>query len=296
MDDDSIAETQDVTGVVTDADSSQSPPLTTTAVTSEDDKVEVLHLVADSVAQQRQYASSAILSNPITIASLVAVLGILHKFLPHESLVEWALVATTFTGVFMTLLVAIRLLTKDYIEEAESVGTWKWLDKDRADNTHIANTSDDLILSRYGTIPIGALVLRGIHTSAPSRRGGTAHSRTNSRRQGSNSKNSLNQPVTGTIRGFTVKNRYRRKGVGTELLEEAVKLCQDRGWAGPEFDKEHANSKRVLPSWFNGPFDRRAKKAKVMLGRVKREMGVPGAEEEEVVIVQSKSGGKKKSR
>ncbi|KPI38112.1 uncharacterized protein AB675_1162 [Cyphellophora attinorum] len=236
---------------------SNPPPLTTTVVTSEDDKVEVLHLIADSVAQQRQYASSAILWHPLILSSMVALFAYLYKY-------------------FYTAGTSISplLAQQGYIDEAESVGTWKWLDKDRSSdaNNTIIGESDDLVLSRFGDIPIGALILRGVR---PGRNGSHSRNGSNksSRRQNSNGRNSP-VPITGVIRGWTTKNRYRRKGVGTELLEEAVKICQDRGWQGPEFDADHANSKRMLPGLFNGPFEKRDRQARNLLESVKQEMGV----------------------
>jgi hypothetical protein len=253
---------------------SDPPPLTTTVVTSEDDKVEVLHLIADSVAQQRQYASSAILWHPLILSSMVALFAYLYKYFYTGWNFDLAVIGTTVSGFFMVVLATTRLLSRGYIDEAESVGTWKWLDKDRASdaNNTIVGDSDDLILSRFGDVPIGALILRGVK---PNRGGSHLRSGSNksSRRQNSNGRNSP-VPITGMIRGWTTKNRYRRKGVGTELLEEAVKICQDRGWQGPEFDADHANSKRMLPGLFNGSFEKRDRQARGLLESVKQEMGV----------------------
>ncbi|KIX08578.1 uncharacterized protein Z518_03234 [Rhinocladiella mackenziei CBS 650.93] len=230
------------------------PELTTQLALAEDDKVEALHLLADSVAQQRQIASSAVIFHPLTMGILVLLFGIVYQNLYKGSSSDWAIVGTTTAGVLMAVLITVRWLTNGYIEEAEKVGTWKWLNRGRND--------DDILLTRFGDEAIGALVLRGQLDNPPSSTSGPRKSRTK------------NLPTTGFIRGWTVKRRYRRKGVGHGLLEEAVKLCRQRDWSGPEFAPDHANSARVLPTIFNGGFIKRERRANEMLVRVKEEIGV----------------------
>ena len=239
------------------------PPLVTKPATTEDDKIEALKLIADSVAQQRQYANQAVLFHPITAAVAVALLGIVYQFLYKGSRSDWSLIGTTFAGTLMAALISVRRISGGYIDEAEAVGTWKWLDKG-IDEADAAGTSDEVLLSRYDEIPIGALVLRGVRDSVNS-------SPKKGRRQGSNSKNA---PVTGQIRGWTTINRYRRKGVGAELVEEAIRICQQKGWDGPVIAPDHANSARPLPKVYNGAFDRRQEGAVRLLEKVKEEMGV----------------------
>jgi ribosomal protein S18 acetylase RimI-like enzyme len=237
------------------------PPLSTKLATSEDDKVDALKLVADSVAQQRQLASQAVLFHPGPIAILVLVLGLVYQYFYRGALSDLAIVGTTSAGVVMTTLVSVRYLTRGYIDEAESVGTWKWLERDR-DTTDAIGDEDEMLVSRFGEEAIGALVMRGV--------------RENTSTSGSSSpkKRRQNAPVIGMIRGWAVKYRYRRKGVGTELLEEAIKICQEKGWQGPEFAADHANSVRILPQQFNGGFNKRERNAKEMLERIKEEAGV----------------------
>ena len=246
------------------------PPLATRPATSEDDKVDALHLIADSVAQQRQLASRELMFHPAVLAFLVLVLGLVYQNLYKGSRSDLAIVGTTSAGVIMSLLISVRYFTRGYIEEAESVGTWKWLDSGRSATDAIGD-EDDLILSRFGDEAIGALVIRGVRESNTNPGSGNGSPR--KRRQNSSSKNA---PVMGKIRGWAVKYRYRRKGVGTELLEEAVRICQEKGWQGPEFAGDHANSARVLLSQFNGGFNRRERKAREMLERVKEDAGVAG--------------------
>lgn len=49
----------------------------------------------------------------------------------------------------------------------------------------------------------------------------------------------------GLIRAWTVKQQYRRKGIGSALLREAVRVCRRNIWTGPIFERKQADS-RVL--------------------------------------------------
>lgn len=171
----------------------------------------------------------------------------------------------------MAILVGVRGVTGGYIEEAERVGTWKWLDEGR-DGDGVGE-QDEVLLTRFGEEGIGAVVVRGMrdvqsHVNGGVERGGGSPRK---RRQNSGGKHAS---VTGVIRAFAVKNRYRCKGVGTGLLEEVVRLCQEKGWVGPEFAEEHAHSRRKIPSLFYGRFVKRDGNVRAMLEGVKEEMGV----------------------
>ncbi|RMZ76012.1 hypothetical protein DV738_g5161, partial [Chaetothyriales sp. CBS 135597] len=261
------------------------PSLVTKLAVSEDDKVDALKLVADSVAQQRQYGSSAMIFHPITAAALVAIVGITYAKLYKGSQADWAVVGTTVAGALMASLITIRYFTRGYIEEAERVGTWKWLDEGRGgsgpDQADIAGKEDEILLTRYGQEAVGALIMRGVRLLPASGSGsgsGSVAKRSNSKKSrrhqngASSHGGSRGVPFTGLIRGFSTTNRYRRKGIGTELLEEAIKICQDKGWQGPDFAADHANSARFLPlRTYDGPFEKRDRDARRLLERVKAE-------------------------
>jgi hypothetical protein len=232
------------------------PPLTTALATTPDDKIEGLRLVADSVAQQRQYASKALIFHPLTIAVWVGLLAVVGQWLYDGTMNSYAIIVTTYSGIIMTVLLSVRYASGGYIDLAEDVGTWKWFDKGSA-----PGMVDDIILSKFGDEAIGALILRGVKSDDGSNVGSSRKKRQN------------NAGLKGVIRGWTVKNRYRRKGVGLGLLEETVKICADRGWSGPTFADDHANSGRVLPGMFNGGFDRRDKMARDMLEKVLEQGG-----------------------
>ena len=231
------------------------PPLSTITATTTDDKVEALHLVADSVAQQRQIASKTLIFHPLTIAVWVGLLAIIGQWLYDGTNGSYGIIATTYAGVMMAGLLGVRWATGGYIDLAEEIGTWKWVDKDND-----SGNEDMMLLTRFGNEAIGALVLRGVKSAD-----------TNS--VASPRKKRQNGSVKGVIRGWTVKNRYRHKGVGLGLLEEAVKVCGENGWTGPVFAEDHANSGRVLPTMLNSGFDTRESKAREMLKQVIEDCG-----------------------
>ena len=231
------------------------PPLSTITATTTDDKVEALHLIADSVAQQRQLASKAVIFHPLTIAVWLGLLAIVGQWLYDGTNSSYGIIATTYAGIIMAVLLGVRWASGGYIDLAEEVGTWKWVDKDND-----PGKEDTMLLTRFGQEAIGAIVLRGVKS-------GDANS------AGSPRKKRQTGSFKGVIRGWTVKTRYRHKGVGLGLLEEAVKVCTENGWSGPVFAEDHANSGRVLPTIFNGGFDKRDRRACEMLEKVIEDSG-----------------------
>ena len=93
------------------------------------------------------------------------------------------------------------------------------------------------------------------------------------------------------MRGWTVKLKYRGKGVGKGLLEEAVKVAGERGADGIVFAADHASkfyhyltycdhvltrisdSQRILTSIYNGFLDKQEAKAEKTLRKVADEKG-----------------------
>jgi GNAT superfamily N-acetyltransferase len=65
-----------------------------------------------------------------------------------------------------------------------------------------------------------------------------------------------------------VKRRYRRKGLGASLLEEAVSVCRTKHWDGPVFADSHATSARLLLRMFTLDFDQMERRARSMLDKV----------------------------
>lgn len=72
--------------------------------------------------------------------------------------------------------------------------------------------------------------------------------------------------------------RFRHKGIGTGLLEEAVRITRENLGRDAEigFAADHANSKMLLPDIFNGPFKRDQRKSIKMLEEVDHGVDVGG--------------------
>jgi GNAT superfamily N-acetyltransferase len=242
------------------------PELLTKPATTDDDKIDSLKLLADSVAQMRQQASKAMIFHPLTVGILLPLIAIAGQWQYDGTSASLALVGVTAAGLFMAVLITVRWAVSGYIELAEQVGTWKWLEGVKEGEGD--KVEDVVLLEKYGEEAVGTVVIRGL-------RDDSASLRKNGRRQGSGGGKGN---VRAVIRGWSVKRRYRRKGLGTGLLEEAVKVCQEKGWTGPSFADEHANSGRTLWTLFNGAMESREKKARALLEKVIKEQG--GSEKE----------------
>ena len=222
------------------------PPLTTKVLTTEDDKIAGLKLVADSIAQQRQFASRAVISHPLTMAAYIVLLAVVSNFL-YKTRSDSGLVATTAAGVTMACLIGVRGITSGYLTLAEEFN-WEFA-------TNEDGEEDTIIGSRYGEELIGAVILRLERNG-----NGSPKKKPKSGRLGGR----------GVVRAWTVRIKYRGTGVGTELLEEAVRVTREKLGNSAEigFAAEHANSKMILPEMFNGAFRKREAKAAKALERV----------------------------
>ena len=125
------------------------PPLVTKTLTEENDKVAALKLIADSIAQQRQQASRAIIFHPLTIAVYILLLAIVSNFM-YKTRSDLGIVATTSAGITMACLIAVRGITGGYLNLAEEFN-WKFA-------TNEDGEEDIIIGSRYGEEIMGALI------------------------------------------------------------------------------------------------------------------------------------------
>lgn len=216
------------------------PQLSTYTAEAEEDRIQGLRLVADSVAQQRQVSSKALMFHPISLAGFL-VLAAVATQLMLQWYQDMLMVGTTLGGITMTFLIAVRWMTGGYIALAEAINL-DWLGSDR------------IMVVKWGDDIIGALVLGWADNDAAKKRG--------RRRRGK-----------AIIRAWTVKLKYRGKGVGEALLEEAVKTAGERGAEGILFDGNHANSTRLLPPTFNGFLDKQEAQAEKALRKVADEKG-----------------------
>ena len=251
------------------------PPLATSLATTEDEQVETLRLIADSVAQQQQVTAKHLIFHPIVVGLTALLIGAVSNFLYTRSPGDLAVIATTAAGCIMTILVTVQWVTEGYIEHAERVRTWVWPAQDSDNNNNNNNKKkkkkrQEILITKYGGEIIDALVLRiekdTTSLSLPST--SSAHNTCTSKH-----KQFTASSRTGIIRAWTLKHCYRQKGIGTGLLEEAVSLCRTRQLNDPVFSNQHANSKRILPALFDSVFDQREQWAWSLLDKVITESG-----------------------
>ncbi|ODA79370.1 hypothetical protein RJ55_04963 [Drechmeria coniospora] len=230
------------TTMVPDTAEQEPPPLSYEIVSSDDDKRDALKLVADSIAQQRQLASLAVIFHPVCFVALVAACVAAWRHSAHD--LGTAVISTS--GLVIAYLAAVRMLTSPYISLAEE---FRWRE-------FIAGPDggdDDLVLAaRFGDDVIATLVLR-LEPAAPT---------------GTRSQKGSPAARGGLIRAWTTKLRYRTKGVGADMLRFAVATTQSAcadDEARLTFDPHHANSAMPLHGTFNRPFRSRDEKARKAL-------------------------------
>lgn len=204
------------------------PPLAIEILTQPNEKKDALKLVVDSVAQQRQTASRALIFHPVALSIFTAVVAIAHYGANVGK--DITTMITIYPGIVITYLVAIRYFTSSYIRIAEETDWLDWLKSN--------DVEDSIIGARFGEEIIGAVVLR------------------------------LNKSDnTALIRGWTTKSRYRRRGLGGDVLRESIKIAK-RALGRDctvEFADDHANSHMPFYTIFNGPFLARQASAKKAL-------------------------------
>lgn len=183
------------------------PELKTYLTEAEEDKVDAMKLVADSVAQMRQAANSAIIFHPLNLTVMVAVVSLLARYLWERTDRDPGTTATSCTGFIMILFILCRYLTAPYIAAAEQIN-WDWLG------------TADVIVTKFGDEIIGTVIIDWISGDSRQKR---------------------KKPQKGEIKGWAVRMRYRKKGVGGALLEEAVKESRKKGAETIEFAEDHAS-------------------------------------------------------
>jgi GNAT superfamily N-acetyltransferase len=218
------------------------PKLSTYTAETEDDRIDGLRLVADSVAQQRQVAGKMLVFHPVNLAIYGLVIAVLAHYM-WKSPDDLLLLGTTTAGITMVYLAAVRMAVGGYLSLAEEIN-WNWLGDDK------------LVVVKWREEVIGSLVLGWADNSEGAKKRGTR------RRRGK-----------AVVRAWTVKLKYRGKGVGASLLEEAVKVAGERGADGIVFERDHANSKRILPSLYNGFLNKQEARAEKALEKVADEKG-----------------------
>ena len=185
------------------------PPLSSFITQDADEKTAALKLIADSVAQMRQTASRSLIVHPLNSGLYLAFCAVLVQYMrsmDNKFSDPW-LIITTLAGTTMTYLLTVRVFSGGYMEEAEKVK-----------ETLIRDA--DVFVTKFGDEVIGTCVVA--YTPSPDEKKGK-------KRRGGKS----------TIRAWTVRMRYRGRGVGTALLEDAVAEARKRGAEDVDFADEH---------------------------------------------------------
>ena len=181
------------------------PELHSYKTEDEEEKIAALKLVADSVAQMRQAANSALIYHPLNMTIAVAVLSLMARFM-FDRRYDVVSIGTTCSGLIMVCLALCRYATQGYILAAEGID-WEWLG------------SADVIVTKFGDEIIGTVMIDWLSDDPRQKR---------------------KRPSRGEIKGWAVRLKYRRKGVGSALIEEAVKECRKKGAEMIEFSEDHA--------------------------------------------------------
>ena len=230
------------------------PPLSLDTLSTSDEKVEGLRLVADSVAQMRPRAARILARHPLFLAALASAWALVYGFV-HASRGGSAGLAFPLACVAMAAyLLAIRFCTASYDKLARSIDI-SWLQ-------HPSSSGhEDVVLgARRGGKLVGALVLRieprlGTSPTGNSSSNGSYAYQYYHRRK-NRSRSASFRGGRGVIRAWTTLQGHRGEGVGRELLHAAVRRTRDVCGRDAQvgFAKEHANSVMFLPEIFTAPF------------------------------------------
>lgn len=228
-------------------------PLSYRVVTRDVEKQDALRLVADSIAQQRQTASAAIIFHPLCLAGLVTMCaGVYHQY-QHAG---YGTVMTMLSGVVIVYLSFVRFYTSRYIDMAEKFRWKEYI-------TGPDGKEDTIIAAVFGEEMIGTVVLRlkGDEANKKKKKTGAQASKDGQ----------------GIVRAWTTKLRYRGKGIGSDLLHFAVQTTH-RAFgpdASVEFAADHANSANPLPDMFLRTFKKRQARAAKALRQAVNHHGNP---------------------
>ena len=182
------------------------PELSSYLVTDEFEKMEALKLVADSVAQQRQAANRALIYHPVNMAVMIGLLSFVGRYISSKGF-DYMGIILTLIGIFMSFMVGCRYFSQGYLFAAEEINL-TWLG------------DADILVTKFGDEVIGTVMIDWI----------SGESRTKKKKA-----------WRGLIRAWTVRLKYRHKGVGGALLEDAVSAAKKKGAESLEFAEDNAS-------------------------------------------------------
>ena len=202
------------------------PELRSYRAEKEEDKVAALKLVADGVAQMRQTANNTLISHPLNLAVAVAALALFCRVM-YDTGKDPATILLGCVGGLMVSFAACRFLTERYLHAAEEIG-WEWLG------------DADVLVTEFGDEIIGTVIVDWLSGDATTTR------------------QKRKKACRGEIKAWAVRMRYRKKGVGSALLQDAVDEAKSKGAEGIGFADAHASMfYRHLPLLPSSPADMR---------------------------------------
>ncbi|KAK2746367.1 hypothetical protein FQN57_003249 [Myotisia sp. PD_48] len=230
----------------------EAPTLTISPARTEEDLLSALHLIAESIAQQRQLAIKAILLHPAVLAASIFYFLSSIKLLYTGYPSDIVLMLGVWSMSSLISLFIIRRYVQGYSSLIERTNELAWFSEYSIHG--LPAKRDEVFVARQGEKDgtngseiVGVLVMRICKTVTDA---GPPGLRPRSCRRRSSAR------WTGIIRSWTVKRTSRCQGIGTRLLQEAIANCRLRTLDGPIFADDHALSKRVLPQMFNVIFDK----------------------------------------
>ncbi|CUS10116.1 unnamed protein product, partial [Tuber aestivum] len=183
-------------------------------------------LLTDSVAQLRSTLTLSLLYSQPHLTLPPTLLTAVYLLRTQEHL---SMTVILFAGYVIAVLSACGYLSYGYIERAEWMGSQSGLAA-----TFGGDRKREVVGALWGEEIIGVVIFE--------REGGDE---------------------VGVIYGWTVRLRYRGKGVGRGLLEKVAEVCGGR----VRFAEDHVHSYRLprIPAMFNKVFDKREIRAQKML-------------------------------
>ncbi|KAJ5726851.1 hypothetical protein N7493_005878 [Penicillium malachiteum] len=88
---------------------------------TESELVTVLHLITDSIAQQREIARKSILYNPIYWIIIILLFDYLYRMLYYDD-VDWIIILVTWSATIMYTINGVKIWVNGYSDEAARVG------------------------------------------------------------------------------------------------------------------------------------------------------------------------------
>ncbi|ATY62168.1 acetyltransferase, GNAT family [Cordyceps militaris CM01] len=223
------------------------PQLTYAIAQTAQEKRDALRLVADTIAQQRQVASSTMIFHPAVLGPFAALLA----GVAYQGRSDWAGTVILVSGIIVAYLAAIQYYTYGYVQRAENFN-WHSFITPATDKP--AQQEDTVMYARYADHIIATLVLRLDKAKNPHKTAASQQQRGNG--------------STAQVRAWATRLRYRGTGVGGDMLRNAVGLA--RSSLGPavvvEFSHPHAHTVDTT-KYFTAPFARREKRARQALAQ-----------------------------